>query len=301
MKTSVEPIFVGPLAAWLHEPERKAKMRVLLVHGLGEHSGRHLNTVDFLVSQGFEVVRFDLRGAGKSGGERQWVEKFSDYVDDTTRIYNWICSERDPLPLVVLGHSLGGAISIYFSARFANQLRGLALSAPAYLAGDGVSSIKIAVGKMIQRFAPHLRIPGSLDASTISRDPKVVADYVSDPLACHFNTLRQGNEIITAMDQLPKQLPALKLPVALFHGTMDRIIRPEGSFQILEQLPGPDRTLYFLPGGYHEPHNDLDKENYFLLLGQWLIRQQESVKSNTKNLSLRRAQRATRQPIDRNE
>jgi len=265
---------IGPLAAWLHEPAKKATCRLLLIHGLGEHSGRHLNTVNFLVSQGIEVVRFDLRGGGNSGGERQWISSFSDYVEDTTRVFNWICSNRDPLPLFVLGHSLGGAIAIYFGARFEKQLKGLVLSAPAHLAGDGVSALKIAVGRVLQKFAPHVRIPGSLNLSYLSRDPSVATEYKNDPLACHFSTLRQGTEILRAMEEIPSILPALKLPVALFHGTMDRVVRPEGSFEILKQLPGPEPVLHFLPGGYHEPHNDLDKETYFTLLHQWLSQQQ---------------------------
>ncbi len=279
MKTptgNTETLSIGPLAAWLHEPTKKAHCRLLLIHGLGEHSARHLNTVNFLNSLGVEVIRFDLRGAGKSGGERQWIDKFDDYVEDAGKVFNWICTHRDPLPLYVLGHSLGGAIAIYFGARYASQLKGLILSAPAYIAGDAISPLKIAVGKVIQRFAPHLRLPGSLDLSNLSRDPQVITDYANDPLACHFNTLRQGNEILRAMEEVPVQLPALKLPVAIFHGTMDRVIRPEGSFQILEKLPGPDRVLNLVPGGYHELHNDIDKEAYFTMLSQWLSRQQES-------------------------
>jgi alpha-beta hydrolase superfamily lysophospholipase len=251
----------------------RTKRRILLIHGLGEHSARHLHTVDSLLEKGFEVIRFDLRGSGVSGGDRQWIEKFDDYVEDASRVYNWIYTNLPKLPLIVLGHSLGGAIAIYFTARYQKELSGLILSAPAFIVGDGISALKIAIGKMVAGFFPRLKIPKSLGHNWISRDPEAVEAYANDPLACHFNTLNQGNEILKALEKIPEQAVRLTLPIVIFHGTGDRIICPLGSFELIKLIPSPSKELHFLPGGYHEPHNDIDKENYFSLLGLWLARQ----------------------------
>ena len=172
--------------------------------------------------------------------------------------------------MIVFGHSLGGAIAIYFTARYVSQIEALVLSAPAYLPGGSIPALKIAIGRLVNKVAPHTRLPKSTKPELISRDPVQVEAYVNDPLSFHFNTVRQGAEILDAMAKVPEQLPKLQLPVVLFHGSCDQIVRAEGSFDILRGLPGPDRTLHILPGGYHEPHNDIDKENYFLLLNQWL-------------------------------
>lgn len=300
MNASPEMFSIGPLAAWVHTPQKKPRHRILLIHGMSEHSGRHMNTISFLVDLGYEVVRFDLRGSGQSGGERQWVEHWGDYVDDAARVFNWVCSTMPPLPLYVLGHSLGGTVAIYFSAKYASQIEGLMLSAPVHILGSSVSSLKITVGRVVERLMPHMRLPRNVDQGAISRDPEVVKAYINDPLGCAHNTLRQGKELIDAATHIPEQLHHLHMPVVLFHGSHDRLVKLEGSFQILEQLPAADKVLHVLPGVYHEPHNDLDKEDYFALLGQWLSKHtahaKERIKGDPAPEHARTDARRTRRP-----
>lgn len=266
----MDPITLGALAVWRHIPEKQARGRVLLIHGIGEHSARHENTYKFLTAIGFEVVRFDLRGAGRSGGRRQWVEKFEDYVTDAAQVLNWIQSTLPQLPLFVLGHSLGGEIAVHFAASYWKILSGLMVSAPAYKIGGAVSPLKLKVGQFLEHLTPTLRIPKGGDNSAISRDPRVVREYESDPLACHFNTVQQANEILRALEKMPQKASEIKCPVLIAHGTHDRIIELEGSFDILRSLGATDKTMILLPGVYHEPHNDYDKEYYFTCIQQWL-------------------------------
>ena len=266
----MEPFFVGPLAVWTHVPKKEhPKARVLLIHGLSEHSGRHLNTIQHLIGSGIEVVRFDLRGSGRSGGRRQWVERFDDYVQDVAHTFHWIEENLAPLPLYVLGHSLGGAIAIYYAAFYPKDCSGLVLSAPAFLVGSGISSVKILIAKLLERFAPTLKIPGSTDFTAISRDENVRTDYREDPLCNHFNTLQQGNEILRALPGIPDQCRRIRVPTLIVHGSMDQLVKLEGSFQILEALASQDKMLQVIPGGFHEPHNDLCKEEYFAILDAW--------------------------------
>lgn len=266
----MDSISLGHLAAWRHAPSGNPRARVLLIHGLGEHSARHINTIEYLVSHGVEVVRFDLRGAGLSGGLRQWVERFGDYVEDAAHVLHWIQRELPALPLFVLGHSLGGAVATYFTAIHQAEITGLVLSAPAHRPGLGVSPVKIAVGRWLCRVFPKLRIPGSLDNSSLSKDPTIGATYTADPLACHFNTLRQGNEILEALDAMVEQAKRIHVPVFIAHGSMDRLVRLDGSFELLTALASKDKSLYIVPNGYHELHNDLEKEEYFRTLLNWV-------------------------------
>lgn len=265
----MDPITLGPLAVWVHQPKGTAKGRVLLIHGLSEHSGRHLNTVEFLVARGWEVTRFDLRGSGRSGGRRQYIEKFSDYVDDATRVYNWMVKEPQTLPVFVLGHSLGGAIALHFAAQFHRELAGLVLSAPAYKVGGAFPPIVITVGKILSNLLPTFPVPGSTK-KWVSRDPEAVEAYARDPLSTQYNTLRQGAQILDALENVPDCAEQIQCPVLLAHGSLDHIVRMEGSFEILTTLASDDREMFVQPGGYHEPHNDYDKELYFAALGRWL-------------------------------
>ena len=65
--------------AWL--PEGDVKAVILIVHGLGEHCGRYMNVVDHFVPLGYAVYGFDHIGHGRSEGEREVVERFTDYTD----------------------------------------------------------------------------------------------------------------------------------------------------------------------------------------------------------------------------
>jgi alpha-beta hydrolase superfamily lysophospholipase len=272
------PFFLGPLAVWRHKPTTPTPWcRLLHIHGITEHSGRHQATFDALAAIGVEVIRFDLRGAGRSGGKRQWVEHFEDYVADTVAVFNWICGNLDPLPLYLMGHSLGGAIAVHFAAIYHRDFRGLCLSGPAYLVGDSVSPITIALGKVFAKVAPTFALKKPPSRPAISRDPKVVEEYENDPLSFHHNTLQQGVEVLRALKEVPDRCAQVPLPVMIAHGSNDRIIRLEGSFELMRRFPGGDKTLNVLPGGYHEPHNDIDKAHYFFLLTQWLERQKKAL------------------------
>lgn len=151
-------------------------------------------------------------------------------------------------------------------------LAGLVLTAPAYLPGGGVSPVKIMIGQLIERVLPALRIPGSLDVTAISRDQAVIAAYKADPLNCSFNTVRQGAEIIRALERIPSLCAAIDIPVLIAHGDADRLIKIEGSRKLMALLAARDKTLKVFPGAFHELHNDLDREAFFALLDDWLVR-----------------------------
>ncbi|MBI4405450.1 MAG: lysophospholipase [Deltaproteobacteria bacterium] len=267
----MQKIHLGQLTLW-RQPSltESTRCRVLIIHGLGEHSGRHSNTISHLCKNGMEVIRFDLRGAGESGGKRQWVEHFEDYVEDVIDVYNWINRSLESMPIFVLGHSLGGTIAIYFAAQYGKLLRGLILSAPAFYVGSSYSAAKIAIGKALVHIVPTLRMKTTSDLSMLSREKRVVDEYENDPLSCHFVTLRQGNEILTALERVPQKLKDIATALLIVHGSLDRSNTLEGSFEIIRKIPSLDKTLHILPGGYHEPHNDLDKEHYFAILTSWI-------------------------------
>lgn len=260
---------LGQLALWRH-PVAQPRARVLMLHGIREHSGRHLNTVQFLTSKNFEVIRFDFRGCGKSGGTRQYIDKFSDYVQDTIDVLHWSQRTLKKLPLILHAHSMGGAVAVHFATHYGNQFAGMSLSSPAYLPGSDISQWKVFVGRILAGALPGLRIPTGSDLGGVSRDVRVVEEYQNDPLCPPFNTLRQGDLVLRAMEKVPELVRQIRIPSFIVHGTSDRIIQPLGSYTILRNLGSPQKELHFLPGGFHESHNDLDKDLYFQHLNTWL-------------------------------
>lgn len=280
---------LGQLAVWRHEVTGgRPRARVLHVHGICEHSGRHLKTFEALNAIGVEVVRFDLRGAGMSGGRRQWVAQFSDYVADVTQVYNWVASRLEPLPLFVMGHSLGGGIALYFAAEYGALFQGLILSAPGYKPGNTISPWLIRVGRVVAKVLPTWRVHASAPLA-LSRDKSVADAYVNDPLAYRFNTLQQGKAVLEAFADLPAQCRKIRNPTILLHGTADRVVLPDGSFELLQRLGSKDRELHYLPGGYHEPHLDLDAQKFFGLICRWLDQRIPAVSSSRATRSKQQA------------
>ena len=283
----MEPLSLGHLAVWRHTPAQGTpKARVLLIHGICEHSGRHMPTVQALNATGVEVVRFDLRGSGLSGGLRQYIEQFDDYVADVVRVYNWIGSDLPPCPLFVMGHSMGGAIALHFASQYTTLFHGLILSAPGYLTGAGISPLKIAVGRVVCKFLPKLRIQAG-DPTNLSRDPEVVRAYSEDTLASHFNTLRQGEKVLNAFTEIPARCKQVRNPTLIVHGTSDKVILPAGSFTVLQALASPSKELHYLPGVYHEPHLDLEREKYFGLLTRWVEQHTPARRAGDRATSIR--------------
>ena len=157
---------------WL--PDGEARAVLLVAHGYAEHSGRYGNLVDYFVPRGYAVYAPDHRGHGRSDGERVQVDSYTEYVSDLKTFFDLVRTENPALPIFLVGHSMGAAISTTYAARYQDELAGLILS------GGGIATEK----------APP-RPPGLDLAATLSRDPAVVEAYTTDPLS-HLRRRRPG-------------------------------------------------------------------------------------------------------------
>src|SRR5215470_116833 len=108
-----EESFEGPRGlkiftrAW-RPAQRKAVL--VICHGLNAHSGHYLWPGEQLAAAGYAVHALDLHGRGRSDGERFYVAKFSDYVDDVAGLVREAKSQFPELPTLLLGHSAGGVV-----------------------------------------------------------------------------------------------------------------------------------------------------------------------------------------------
>ena len=262
---------LGNLSVWQETPTEVPVARVVHCHGLGEHSERHRNTFAKLLSLRVEVFRFDFRGCGKSGGERQWIEGFEDYITDAKTVLDQSLSELPSLPTFLWGHSLGGAIALALASRQSESLAGLLLNSPAFRIGKGVSPVKVMVGRWLNKVLPHLKIPEALDLKALSRDPVIAIDYKKDPLCSRFNTVRQGNEILNALASMPLLISKVKCPLLITHGEKDNLIPIAGSRELFNAATTPDKMFKEFTGGYHELHNDINREKYLQYSVNWLL------------------------------
>ncbi|WP_420467683.1 lysophospholipase [Panacagrimonas sp.] len=249
---------------WQSWQPTSPKALVVLVHGLGEHSGRYAHVAEALVGAGCAVYAIDHRGHGKSGGPRAFVDRFAHAVEDIDHLVDLARREQPRLPTFLLGHSMGGALSLSYALKNPGKLYALMLSGPA-VALDGAPPMMKPIAKFLSMVAPRLGMFG-IDPSLVSRDRDMVAAYASDPLNAHGKVpARTLGEIVNFVEILPALLPALQLPLLVMHGQDDKLAGVAGSQMVIDKCGSKDKTLKVYPGLYHEIFNELPADRALVL------------------------------------
>lgn len=238
------------------DPERL----VVLVHGYGEHIGRYDHVADELAARGALVVGPDHVGHGRSEGEAAVVEDFEPVVDD---LYAVVHDARGDLPVVMVGHSMGGLIATRYAQRHREDLAGLVLSGPA-----------IGLGPVIEGWLAAPELPSDpIDVAVLSRDPAVGQAYAADPLVWHGGWKRQTLEAFVAADRAIADGPGFgDLPLLYVHGAEDQLVPVDLARPVVERLAGPDTEVDILEGARHEVFNELDKDETIALVADFAER-----------------------------
>jgi alpha-beta hydrolase superfamily lysophospholipase len=253
--------------AW--RPEGAVRAALAVVHGFGEHSGRYQSVVDALVPRGFAVHSFDHRGHGRSPGQRGHVHGWAEFRQDVGAFLDLVRAVEGDRPIFVMGHSLGGLMVLEFALHHPDGLCGIIASGPS-LAPPGISPFLLALGRFLSRLWPRFSMDTRLDSSRISRDPAVVEAYRNDPLVHRLGSARLGAEMQRAVAWVHAHADRWRLPLLVVHGGADRLVPSEGSRAFHAKVTFGDKELRILPGGYHEPHNDVDREEFLEYLAAWL-------------------------------
>lgn len=257
------------LQAWFPE---NPKASILLVHGLGEHSGRYVDFAEKLVDAGIAVFTFDGRGHGKSeeGKPTAYYESAKDYLKDIEVLYGKAKSYIPGIPAFLYGHSMGGGLVAAFVLKKQPEANGVILSSPAIQEADGTSKLLIAISDLVSKYLPKLKAL-KLDITGISRKPEEVEKYKADPFIYQGNIpARTGTELYHQMKYVQKHASEFNLPVLILHGSADRLTNPKGSQVLFEQASSGDKTLEIFEGGYHELIRDLEDERYQELIVTWI-------------------------------
>ena len=253
---------------WL--PEENIKAVLLVVHGLGEHSGRYMNVVNHFVPLGYAVYGLDHIGHGKSDGPRELVNSFDDFTDTLTTFYNMVAGWQADKPIFLLGHSMGGAIASYYLLDHQDKFKGAVISAPSVKVGDDVSQTTITLGKILSKIAPKMGLL-ALDVNGISRDPEVVQAYVNDPLVFHGKTpARLAAELLSAMLRITTEASKITLPLIIVQGAKDSLVDPSGAQMLYDKASSKDKTLKIYDGLYHEVFNEPERERVLKDVEDWL-------------------------------
>jgi alpha-beta hydrolase superfamily lysophospholipase len=242
---------------------------VVIVHGLGEHAGRYDRLARRLNEWQFAVRSYDQYGHGESGGVRGALPRETRLLDDLADLVESVRARAGPeVPLVLLGHSLGGLVAARFVARKVMPVDGLVLSSPAL--ATRMSAIQKLLLAVVPRVAPNFTVGNGLDPDFLSHDPDVVAAYRSDPLVHDRISGRLGKFIADTGPKVLAKAPEWKVPTLLLYAGADRLVDPAGSRAFAAAAPRELVATRCFDDLFHEIFNELDPEPVYATLADWL-------------------------------
>ncbi|MFC8414338.1 alpha/beta hydrolase [Streptomyces coelicoflavus] len=235
-------------------PAASPRYIALLVHGYGEHSGRYDEVAGVLTGHGAAVYAPDHTGHGRSEGERVVVEDFEDVVTDVHAVAGLARAAHPGLPVVMVGHSMGGLIASRYAQRHPGELTALVLSGP--VIGDW---------ELPRRLLALEEIPDTpISPASLSRDPAVGAAYAADPLVWHGPMKRPTLEaFVRTLETVAKGGDVGRLPLLWVHGDDDRLVPLPGSRVGVEPLSGGNLIERIYPGARHELFNETNRAEVF--------------------------------------
>ena len=243
---------------------------VIMTHGIAEHIGRYEHVAQTLAGGGYQVIGFDLRGHGKSSGKRNYVERFTQYLDDLAQVLERAKKNYLELPIFLFGHSMGGGIVTLFAIDRRPEVQGLVLSGPSVKVSDDISPFLQKISGVLSAILPKLPAI-KLDSASISKDPAVVAAYDTDPLNYRGGILaRTGAELLKATKIISTRMKEIELPILIMHGAEDKLADVSGSETLHKEVSSKDNTLKIYKGLYHEILNEPEREQVLKDMLTWL-------------------------------
>lgn len=248
--------------------EAAPKAIVVLAHGFNSHSGYFQWTAEQLNADGYEAYGIDFPGRGKSDGERYYIADYNQFVKELDKLVNIAQAAHPGLPTFLLGHSAGGVLSSIYTLDHQDKLSGFICESFAFQVP--APDFALAALKGLSHIFPHAHVL-KLKNEDFSRNKAAVDFMNNDPLIAHeVQPTKTVQQLVLADERLKVEIPTVKLPLLILHGTEDKATKPAGSQYFYDHAASADKTLKLYEGHYHDLLNDVDKEIVIKDILDWL-------------------------------
>jgi len=262
------------LYGWYTQPDT-VKGVVVLVHGMGEHSGRYKNsTIPKLKEIGMAVLTYDNIGHGKSGGKRGHCPNYNALMEILEVVLDKARALFPEKPLYVYGHSMGGNLVLNYALRHNTHLDGIVATSPYLRLAFTPPKWKMILGKVMLYVFPSITLPSGMDNKGISRIPEETEVYKTDDLVHDKVSPMFSFPIMEAGEWAIQHADKLKIKTLLLHGTADPIIDHKATVAFHDNAKTTKLKLY--EGGYHELHHDICATEALTYIQDWLQQQMTS-------------------------
>nr|MDO8098541.1 lysophospholipase [Candidatus Njordarchaeota archaeon] len=251
------------------KPER-VKAAMVGVHGGAEYSGRYTHVAAHFASEDIAFYALDHRGHGFSEGLRGHVDRFVDYIEDLDVFVGMVRAWEKGKKVFLLGHSLGGTISIAYALSHPKRIDGMILSSPGLRPAVEVPPEFMKTVMEFSKSNPTQELPNEIDPYVLSHDKEVCEKYSKDPLVFKTVTARFGAEFLVTTKRLMEGAGKLRVPTLLLVGGDDKLVDPEGSKEFARKVILKDFEIKVYDGFFHELFNEVEKEKVFRDVDGWL-------------------------------
>jgi lysophospholipase len=249
----------------------KSRAALVVVHGLGEHSGRYAEFGERMAGYGISTFAMDLRGHGLSEGRRGHVPSFDVFLQELDRFRREVEGLADfRVPMFLLGHSLGGLIAVRYEEEYNTRFEGTIIISPWLATAMTVARWKANAAHALAKLLPALPFRANIRAEHVSRDPEIVEAYRADPLVHDTVTPRFFSEVSSAMGLALQRSDRIQEPLLFMAAGDDRLVDTERSLRFARSIVAPDLTVRVYPGHYHELLNELDRATIHREIRDWI-------------------------------
>lgn len=244
------------------------KANVVIIHGVAEHSGRYVHVAEYLYERGINVYTGDLVGHGLSDGERVFIKTADEYLDNVRFFLSRI---RDDKPTFLLGHSMGGFIVLYYGIKEQkSRVKGIIATSPYIKERIDIPPLKLAVGRIMARVYPKLKLKSGIESHMVCRDKEVCRKYEEDKLNTDHATVGWFVEMERARKYAVDNAGSFHYPCLMLQAVSDLIVDPEANRRFFDSMGATDKEFERYEDFYHEILNDPEKEKVLERIYRWM-------------------------------
>lgn len=255
------------------EPENPIVV-FLAVHGAMDHGGNYMEPGLYFRKHQIATVAHDQNG--HDGKEKANIPRFEVFLDDLELMVEWVKKEFNDLPIFILAHSAGSLIATHFGIKYPDTdplIKGFILSSPYYVNVVKVPWIMMKMVGVLSAVAPNMTVPIEDIRPNVTHDEAIYNRHrrdERDKIKANKASARFANELLKAQRWIPENISRWKHPVLAIIAGDDKLADADATRELIGQIDQSLVTEYYYPDNYHENFNELNREEVFSRIVEWV-------------------------------